>query len=720
MSSGDGRSRVRVGSECGPPAAVGVAFPRRSAGLALSLAFLPTLLGGAFPGLLDSAATPFMSVAAAEDTEAAKAIEARLGSDTRYLASDELEGRGVGTAGLDKAAQYIAEEFKKAGLKTEIFEGQPYQKFTVPSSVDRGPADRNTLVLVPPPAADGKPGAPVTLKLEQDFQSLAIGGAAKVEGPVVFAGYGISAKEQKYDDYAGVDVKGKVVIVVRKEPQQDKADSVFSGKQASPHAPFVRKIANAAEKGALAVILVNDQFSIDQARLSEEKAWQESVEKLAAAREEFRKIEKPTAEQSAAYRKEVGRFAELIQLSGTKLAGDFDSVPGFLEAGQASNAKGIPVFFAKRAAVAAALTAAGIDLAEAERQIDGDLTPRSKELAGWTVKAEADLVHRRADVANVVGVIEGEGPLAEETVVIGAHYDHVGKGGSGSGSLAPWSTDVHNGADDNASGTAALLEAARYFGRQSGKPKRRLVFIAFTSEERGLLGSNHYVKNPRYPLEKTVAMLNMDMVGRLSDNKLIVYGTGTAAEFNGLVDKLNENHKFAITRHPEGFGPSDHASFYGKEIPVFHFFTGTHPDYHRPSDDSDRLNLEGIRRVVALVCDTATAIVDTEKRPTYQQVKGSAQISRSGDRPYFGSIPDFAEGTEGYALMGVTKGSPADRAGLKAGDVIVKVGESKVTGLDDFDLALRKYKVGDQVPVTVKRGQEMVTVTVTLAPARSP
>jgi hypothetical protein len=341
-------------------------------------------------------------------------------------------------------------------------------------------------------------------------------------------------------------------------------------------------------------------------------------------------------------------------------------------------------------------------------------------LTGWTAKAEADVIHRRADVANVVGVIEGEGPLAEETVVIGAHYDHVGKGGAGSGSLAPWSTDVHNGADDNASGTAALLEAARYFGRQSGKPKRRLVFMAFTSEERGLLGSNHYVKNPRYPLEKTVAMLNMDMVGRLSDNKLIVYGTGTATEFNGLVDKLNENHKFTITRHPEGFGPSDHASFYGKEIPVFHFFTGTHPDYHRPSDDAERLNLEGIRRVVAMVCDTATAIVETEKRPTYQQVKGSAQISRSGDRPYFGSIPDFAEGTEGYALMGVAKGSPADRAGLKAGDVIVKLGESKVTGLDDFDLALRKYKVGDQVPVTVKRGKEMVTLTVTLAPARSP
>ncbi|MFO0872173.1 MAG: M20/M25/M40 family metallo-hydrolase [Pirellulales bacterium] len=657
-------------------------------------------------------------VAARGEDGGASASAARLAADTRYLASDELEGRGVGTAGLEKAAHYLADEFRKAGLRTDIFDGQPFQRFSVPSSVDRGPVERNTLVWLGP-SAEGAKAEPRVLKLEDEFQSLALGGTGKVTAPVVFAGYGITAPDQKYDDYAGLDVKGKVVLILRKEPQQDKEDSVFQGKQASPHAPFVRKISNAAEHGAAAVILVNDYFSLAQARTAEERAWQESLDKLVAAQAEYRQKAQPTAAETAAFRQEVGRLAELLQLSGQKLAGDFDTVPGFLEAGQASHAKVIPVFFCKRAALAPLLKAAGLDLTEVERQIDADLQPRSRELSGWSVQGEAEVIHRRADVCNVVGVIDGEGPLANETVVIGAHYDHVGKGGPGSGSLAPpWSTEVHNGADDNASGTATLLEVARYFGGRSEKPKRRLVFIAFTGEERGLLGSAHYVKQPRFPLEQTVAMLNMDMVGRLADNKLIVYGTGTAASFDALIDQLNQQHQFTITKHPEGFGPSDHASFYGKQIPVFHFFTGTHPDYHRPSDDADKLNVDGMQRIARLVIDATTAITDAPQRPEYREIKGSAQIGRSGDRPYFGSIPDFAEGVEGYALMGVAKGSPAQRAGLKGGDVIIKLGDARIGSLDDFDLALRKYKVGDKVPVTVKRGTETVTVTVTLDPPK--
>ncbi|MFO0819256.1 MAG: M20/M25/M40 family metallo-hydrolase [Pirellulales bacterium] len=685
-------------------------------------------LGLGCRGLLTSltVSVPFLAIFALtvnsqgdEASGSVSAVETRLAADAKYLASDELEGRGVGTGGLDKAAKYIADEFTKAGLRTDLFEGQPFQKFSVPSAVDRGPDDRNRLTLVGPAVVDGKPTTK-PFKLEQDFQTLALGGTGKFSAPLVFVGYGITAADKNYDDYAGLDVKGKVVVVIRKEPQQDKDDSVFNGKQASPYAPFVRKIANATDHGAAAVILINDLFSIRQARESEERAWGELVDKLASTRAEFQKKEQPTAEDWAAHRKEIGRLAEQIQLSSQKLSGDFDSIPGFLEAGQGSHSKVLPVMFCKRAAMAEVLRAGGIDLDQVEREIDADLKPRSKELAGCQVDGETDVIHRRADVQNVVGVLEGEGPLADETVVIGAHYDHVGKGGPGSGSLAPpWSTEVHNGADDNASGTAALLEVARYFAKQEKKPRRRLVFIAFTGEERGLLGSAHYVKNPRFPLEKTVAMLNMDMVGRLADNKLIVYGTGTATEFNPLVDRLNEQHKFVITKHPEGFGPSDHASFYGKQIPVFHFFTGTHPEYHRPSDDAHLLNIEGMRRIVSMVSDTATAIVEAEKRPEYLEVKGSAQIGRSGDRPYFGSIPDFAEGVEGYALMGVAKGSPADRAGLKGGDVIVKVGDSNVRSLDDFDLALRKFKVGDKVLVTVKRGKEMVTVTVTLDPPRN-
>jgi Zn-dependent M28 family amino/carboxypeptidase len=324
-----------------------------------------------------------------------------------------------------------------------------------------------------------------------------------------------------------------------------------------------------------------------------------------------------------------------------------------------------------------------------------------------------------AAVKNVLAVLEGEGPLANETVVIGAHYDHVGRGGPGSGSLAvaPWTTDIHNGADDNASGTVSLLEVARRFAGRNEKPRRRLVFIAFTAEERGLLGSARYVREPRFPLESTVAMVNMDMVGRLKDDKLIVYGTGTAAEFDPLINDLNKKYEFKITKHPEGFGPSDHSSFYAKQIPVFHFFTGTHQDYHRPSDDFEKINYAGMSRIADMVTEVVDTIAKGDKRPEYKEVR-SAQPKRDGDRPYFGSIPDFGQEGMGYALMGVVKGSPADTAGLKAGDIIVKLGESRIGSLEDFDSALRKFKAGDKVPVTVKRGDQMVTVMVTLAPPR--
>lgn len=643
--------------------------------------------------------------------------ETRLTRDIRVLASDEYEGRGIGTAGLQKASQYIAEEFRKIGLKTDLFAGEPFQKFQMLASVERGPVENNSLTFLGPPEKEGGEPRRLTLQLEKDFHTLALGGSGKVSGaPVVFAGYGITAKNEKYDDYEGLDVAGKVVIIIRREPQQNNPHSAFNGTNPSQHAPFFRKIANANEHSAAAVIIVNDHFTSNQQRAGEAKTWMETANKLADLQAEFRKQEQPTDEALAKHRAEVTKLAEQLQASGERLKGDFDQIPGFMEAGQGSNAKNPPVFFCQRAAIDPVLKSLGTDLATLEKQIDEGPTPRSKVLDGWKADVQAEVLFKQADVANVVGVLEGEGPLADETIVIGAHYDHLGKGGPGSGSLssAPWTPDIHNGADDNASGTVSLLEVARRLAKAEKKPRRRLVFIAFTGEERGLIGSARYVREPRFPLENTVAMLNMDMVGRLLDNKLIVYGTGTATEFDPLIEELNKKHQFLLTKHPEGMGPSDHASFYSKKIPVFHFFTGTHNDYHRPSDDAERINVPGMRRIVDMVTEAALRIAETEKRPSYLEVKGSAQIERSGDRPYFGSIPDFAQGGEGYALMGVTKGSPAERGGLKSGDIIIKLGESKIGSLEDFDSALRKFKTGDKVPVTVKRGKEEVKLEVRL------
>jgi Zn-dependent M28 family amino/carboxypeptidase len=316
-------------------------------------------------------------------------------------------------------------------------------------------------------------------------------------------------------------------------------------------------------------------------------------------------------------------------------------------------------------------------------------------------------------VKNVVAVLEGEGPLADETIVLGAHYDHLGLGGAGS--LAPWTTDIHNGADDNASGTATLLEAARRLATSGEKPRRRIVFIAFTGEERGLLGSAHYVRQPRFPLESTVAMFNLDMVGRLNENKLQVFGTGTAKEFEPLVDKLGEQYGFQIAKHPGGFGPSDHSSFYAKKIPVLHLFTGTHSDYHRPSDDSPKINVEGMRRVADMLVDVVRATDAAEAKPTYIEIKRVEALGDGGDRPYFGSIPDYGGNVEGLLLSGVVEGGPAEKGGLKGGDVIVKLGDSKITGIEDFDSALRKHKPGDKIKVTVQRDGKPVELEVTLS-----
>jgi hypothetical protein len=282
--------------------------------------------------------------------------------------------------------------------------------------------------------------------------------------------------------------------------------------------------------------------------------------------------------------------------------------------------------------------------------------------------------------------------------------------------------EIHNGADDNASGTTALLEAARLLATSDRKPARRVVFAAFTGEERGLIGSARYCKEPPYPLEKTVAMLNMDMVGRLKDDKLTVQGCDTANQFKALVDELNEsNYHFKLAHQSGGFGPSDHASFYGKKIPVIHFFTGLHGDYHRPSDDSEKINVSGLLRVAGLVSDMTSRIAALPERPTYREVKSTSHggaASRGGTRPYFGSIPDYSGDQPGLALSGVSKDGPADKAGLKAGDVIVKLGDTKITNIDDFDAALRTYKAGDKVPVVVKRDGKDVTLTVTLGAPR--
>jgi hypothetical protein len=647
----------------------------------------------------------FQGLVAAEERSA---VESRLADAVKYLSSDELEGRGVGLPGLDKAAEYIAGEFRKLGLKTELYDGEPYQKFSMSVGSKRG--EKNTLAFT------GSDGKKIELKVDEGFTPLALGSAGKFDLPLVFVGYGITAKDEGYDDYAGVDVKGKAVIILRREPQQGNPHSKLNGDDRSVHAPFSRKVSNAYEHGAAAVLFVTDEYDIKKNVSRYEKRWKAAVDEIVEAQAKFKQIEKPTEEETAKYKKTIGQLSADIQKWQEESAEARDPLLGFRGAGDTTERRDMPVLYCRRSVIENIIrTGLGKDLVTIEQEIDKDFTPQSKALAGWQVQGEADIQFTQTEVKNVVAVLEGEGPLADETIVIGAHYDHWGRGGNGSAD--PGSTEIHNGADDNASGTAALIEVARELVAH-GKLPRRVVFIAFTGEELGLIGSARYVRDPLFPLDKTVAMLNMDMVGRLKDNKLIVYGTGTATQFDPLAERLAKQFDFELTKKPEGFGPSDHSSFYAKQIPVLHYFTGTHGDYHRPSDDFEKLDIAGIRRITQMVAATAIAIAEAPEKPAYLEAKGGQFVGGGGDRPYFGSIPDFAQDKPGYGLTGVTKGSPADKAGIQAGDIIVQLGESKIGNLSDFDSALRKFKGGDKVPVIVKRGDADVKVEVLLDPPK--
>ncbi len=584
---------------------------------------------------------------------AASEVQARLLADIKYLSSDELQGRAAETPGLKMGADFIANRWKDLGLKTDLFDGQPFQGFTLPGGAQFADPSNNKLTIVKPS------GEKLELVLTKQFQPQSIGRSGDFDAGVVFAGYGITAAEDdlKYDDFAGLDVKGKVIIVVRKEPQMNDPNSPFDGLAPSQFALFTAKQANAAKHGVAALIMVNDQQT--------EKASPDIV----------------------------------LPVSGSGTAVSKDQVP---------------TLFVRRSDVESWLKDSGKSLAEIETEIDQDLKPRSFEMAGW--KAEGTVSLKKLPSMNVVGVLPGQGALANEYIVLGAHFDHVGMGGPGS--LAPGTIAVHNGADDNASGTVCLLEAARQLSLMAKKagpdvPRRTLVFIAFSGEERGLLGSQYYVDHPRFELENTVAMLNMDMVGRLTNNDLTIYGTGTATEFDAMITQANESLAFSVQKLPEGMGPSDHQSFFQKSIPVLHFFTGLHADYHRPSDDFDKINLNGIERITEMVTGIANRISTDPAKLTFVKVKGRANPQASAPkRTRLGARLKL--NVTGVVVDRILSSGLAVQAGLQPEDKILKINEDETTSRAELDRIIQKLKKGDTVTILVERGAEKLELKVVL------
>ncbi|HEY0243577.1 MAG TPA: M28 family peptidase [Gemmatimonadaceae bacterium] len=318
---------------------------------------------------------------------------------------------------------------------------------------------------------------------------------------------------------------------------------------------------------------------------------------------------------------------------------------------------------------------------------------------------------------NVVAILNGSDPAYRgKYIVVGAHFDHLGRGLRYS--MDPQAGDaIRNGADDNASGTAAVLQLARMLS--VSKPRHSVVFVTFSGEEEGLLGSQYFVENSPVPVDSIVAMFNFDMVGRLKDDKLFVYGTGSASEFPALVDSANLKLVPALNIQGggDGFGASDHSSFYAKNIPVLHFFTDSHADYHRATDDVEKINVAGEARVVNLAFDMIKSVDMRPSRLTFVRSTRPSRIARSssGSQAYLGSIPDMSAGkVPGLRLTGIRAGSPAEKGGLLAGDVIVEFGGRAVTDLQSYSDALYSHKPGDVVKVVDVRDGKKLETTVTL------
>ncbi|MFO0943134.1 MAG: M28 family peptidase [Pirellulales bacterium] len=350
----------------------------------------------------------------------------------------------------------------------------------------------------------------------------------------------------------------------------------------------------------------------------------------------------------------------------------------------------------------------GKSLEQLEKQIGESKKPASQPINGIKVTGSTEIGPMNATVRNVAAILKGKGSLADEYVIVGAHYDHVGMGGEGS--LAPGTIAVHNGADDNGSGTISILEIARQLSKFKAENHRTIIFMTFAAEERGLLGSEHYVRHPVVPLEQTAAMVNLDMVGRLGDGSVTVFGMGTGEEFSDWIDEANKPFGVELNKENAGMGPSDHQSFFLRNIPVFHFFTGLHGEYHRPSDDVNLIDFKGVAKITQLTSKLTEKLATNKDRPTFKKSTERARIGPNAGR----KKPTLGVSLDGDAkqcvVTSVADPSPAKTAGIMAGDIVLKVNSKSVASSDELVNAIGAFKIGEEIEIQLKRGDQAMTV----------
>ena len=593
-------------------------------------------------------------------------------ADVVWLADDARQGRDTDSPQLAETADWVAARFEEAGLEPLGDDGGWLQHFDVKGAPRL--VEGNTLRL-----------GDDTLDFRRDWMPLQSALSGTVEGEVVFAGYGISDPEGGWDDYAGLDVKDKVVLVLRRGPKSRVEGSRYT--QNGPganHISFAAKVNAAFRHGASALIVVNGPADYE------------------AGTREDRPLRYGT----------LGLDAATASLPAAHLS---------LQAGS------------KR------LAEHGLDLAAVQTELDEGGQPRSRPLDGLTASLRIAAEEDRIPTENVLGILRGTDPaLAHEYVLIGAHMDHVGLGtnrGSRGGPSARG--QIHNGADDNASGTAGVIAAARLLAEQRDSLKRSVIFATWSGEEWGLLGSQHFVEHPPMPLKDCVTALNMDMIGRSVNNHVDVEGVGSAPGFRELVgdtvSRLRLGLDVSFADRPSS--NSDQASFFAKDIPVLNFFTGLHDDYHMPSDDVDKINGPVAAQIATLASHLTGELARAEGRPRFTPVAPpdnavaavaehpgpAASAARDGAAPgggyrvVLGTSPDMGyQKDDGVKISSVREGTPAEKAGLLKGDLIVALDGVEVRTLQDYATLLFAHKPGDQVVVTVMRGDQTLDLTATL------
>ena len=586
-----------------------------------------------------------LTVLASASTPVPQADPNRYLNDIKTLAAPNMEGRGAGTKGLTRAQHLIEKRYQQLRLDTAGGNGY-IQPFTVTTGA-RLKSDNRCSVQ--------SGGTRNDLKIEQDFVPFSFSSSGQTHAPLVFAGYGATADEFHYDDYAGLDVKDKIVVVLRYEP------SGFAEKTGNhgltQHSQLITKAINARNHGAQAIVIVN------------------------------------------------GKLGD----------GEEDLLTRF---GSVSGPENVGIVMAqiKNAVVDSWLQSAGKSLKDVQDQINSSTKPASFALPdALRLWLNIDIETTHATVNNVLAWLPGQ---TDEYVIIGAHYDHLGRGNFDS--LAPSQIgQIHPGADDNASGTAGVLELARLLAPQRGQLKRSILFMNFAGEELGLLGSAAWVNDPTRPLAKAVAMINMDMIGRIKDDKVYIGGVGTGSTFKAVLEQAQKDAPFKIEYSAGGYSSSDHTSFVAKQIPVLFFFSGLHSDYHKPSDTADKINAPSAARLLDMVESVAEQLASASEPPAFQVVaEDKPPAGGGGYGPYFGSIPDFGQVENGVKFSDVKPNSPAAKAGLKAGDILVQFGDKPIKNLYDFTDALRRSKVGDVVEVKVLRDGQPVTASVKLEPRK--